>query len=182
FMFRKVTLAAAVGAAFAAPLPAIAADDAEVQKIRDEIKDLKEDYETRVRQLEQRLEQTEQHPAAAAAAPMQSAPMQSAPASPNAFNPAISLILGGQFSNLQRDPETYQIGGFIPGGDEVGPGSRSFNLGESELTVSASIDPYLSGYFVLWVISENVAEVEGAYVQTTGALPALSVNSGPLLP
>jgi len=185
-MFRKVTLAAAVGAAFAAPLPAIAADDAEVQKIRDEIKDLKEDYETRVRQLEQRLEQTEQHPAAAAAAPvqsapMQSAPMQSAPASPNAFNPAISLILGGQFSNLQRDPETYQIGGFIPGGDEVGPGSRSFNLGESELTVSASIDPYFSGWFVMAVNSENEVEVEEGFVQNSGAISGLTVKFGRML-
>jgi len=175
-MFRKVTLAVAVGAAFVVPVPAIGADDAEVQKIREEIKELKDGYETRIRQLEQRLEQTEQHPAAAAAAP---AP--SAPASANAFNPAISLILGGQFSNLQRDPATYQIGGFIPGGDEVGPGSRSFNLGESELTVSASIDPYLSGYFVMSVNGENDVEVEEGYVQNTGSLPGVSVKFGRML-
>ena len=78
-MFRKSIVAAAVGAAFVVPVPAVGADDAQVQKIRDELKDLKEGYETRIRQLEQRLEQTEQRPAASAA------PAQSAPASPNAF-------------------------------------------------------------------------------------------------
>jgi hypothetical protein len=174
-MFRKYTLAVAVGAAFVAPVPAIGADDAEVQKIRNEIKDLKEGYETRIRQLEQRLDETAQRPTLAAA------PAQSAPASPNAFNPAISLILGGQFSNLQRDPATYQIGGFIPGGDEIGPGSRSFNLGESELTVSANIDPYFSGFFVLAVTPENEVGVEEGYVQNTGFVPGATVKFGRML-
>jgi hypothetical protein len=180
-MFRKVTLAAAVGAAFIAPVPAIGADDAEVQKIREEIKDLKDGYETRIRQLEQRLEQTEQRPAAAPATA--AAPAQSAPASANSFNPAISLILNGQLNNLQRDPATYQIGGFIPGAGDggVGPGSRSFNLGESELTVSASIDPYLSGYFVMSVNSENDVLVEESYIQNTGAIPGVTVKFGRML-
>ena len=172
-MFRQYTLAAAVGAAFVAPVPAIGADDAEVQTIRNEIKDLKQGYETRIRQLEQRLEQTEQRPAAA--------PAQSAPTSPNAFNPAISLILGGQFSNLQRDPATYQIGGFIPGGDGVGPGSRSFNLGESELTVSANIDPYFSGVFIMSVTPENEVGVEEGYVHNTGSVPGATLKFGRFL-
>ena len=183
-MFRKVTLAAAVGAAFAAPVPCLAADDAEVQKIRNEVKDLKEEYETRIRQLEQRLEQTEQRAAPAAEqgpAPAAAAPAQSAPASPNAFNPAISLILGGQYSNLQRDPSTYQIGGFIPGGDEVGPGSRSFNLGESELTLSGNIDPYFSGVFTMAVDSDNATSVEESYVQNTGSVPGATVKFGRFL-
>ena len=163
-MFRKSILAAAVGA-----------DDAQVQKIRDELKDLKDGYETRIRQLEQRLEQTEQRPAASAA------PAQSAPALSNAFNPAISLILGGQLSNLQRDPATYQIGGFIPGGDEIGPGSRSFNLGESELTVSANIDPYFSGVFIAAMTPENEVEVEEAYVRNIGSIPGATLKFGRFL-
>src|SRR5258706_13461511 len=99
-MFRKVTLAAAIGAAFVAPVPAIGADDSEVQKIRDEIKDLKDGYETRIRQLEQRLEQTEQHPAAVASA----AAAPSAPASPSSFNPALSLITGADLGHRPRKP------------------------------------------------------------------------------
>jgi hypothetical protein len=176
-MLRSYTLAAAVGAAFVAPVPALGADDAEVQSIRNEIKDLKDGYETRIRQLEQRLEQTEQRPTPPASA----AHAQSAPASANAFNPAISLILGGQYSNLQRDPATYQIGGFIPGGDEVGPGSRSFNLGESELTVSANIDPYFSGVFIMSVTSENTVGVEEGYAQNTGSIPGATVKFGRFL-
>jgi hypothetical protein len=178
-MFRKVTLAAAVGAAFVAPIPAIGADDAEVQQIRDEMKALKDGYETRIRQLEQRQEQSAQQPAPTAAA----APAPSAPSSTNSFNPAISLILNGQLNNLQRDPATYQIGGFIPGtGDgEIGPGSRSFNLGESELTVSANIDPYFSGYFVLSADADNNVLVEESYIQNTGTVPGVTIKFGRML-
>ncbi len=176
-MFRKNILAAAVAAVFAVPASAFAADDAEIKKIREEIESIKDGYETRVRQLEQRLEKAEQSAGTAKPA----APTQSAPASANAFNPAISLILGGQFNNLQRDPETYQIGGFIPGGDEIGPGNRSFNLGESELTVSANIDPYFSGFFVMAVTPENEVGVEEGYVQNTGFVPGVTVKFGRFL-
>jgi hypothetical protein len=176
-MFRKNILAAAAATVLVVPASAFAADDAEIQKIREEIETIKDGYETRVRQLEQRLEKAEQ----GAGTPKPAAPAQSAPASANAFNPAISLILGGQFNNLERDPETYQIGGFIPGGDEIGPGSRSFNLGESELTVSASIDPYFSGFFVMAVTPENEVEVEEGYVHSTGLVPGVTVKFGRFL-
>ena len=52
-----------------------------------------------------------------------------------AFNPAMSAILGGSYANLSEDPATYRIAGFLPAGDEIGPGDRSFNLGESEVTL-----------------------------------------------
>jgi hypothetical protein len=170
-MLRTNFVAAAMAAAFALPAVAFAAEDADIRAIREEIKSLKEGYETRIRQLEDRLQAAEKAPAPAAAAP----------AASSAFNPAISLILGGQYSHLQRDPETWRIGGFVPGGDEIGPGNRSFNLGESELTVSASIDPYFSGYFVLAATPENEVEVEEAYVMNSGALPGLSIKAGRML-
>ena len=174
-MFKTITLAAAIGAAFVAPVRAVGADDADVEKIRTEVKELKDSYEARIRELEQRVENAQQIPPAAAPPP------QSAPASANAFNPAISLILGGQFNYLQRDPSTYQIGGFIPGGDGIGPGSRSFNLGESELTVSANVDPYFSGLFVLAVDAQNAVSVEESYLQNTGAVPGVTVKFGRML-
>jgi hypothetical protein len=172
-MFRKNILAAAVATVFLVPASAFAADDAEIKKIREEIETIKDGYETRIRQLEQRVEKAEQ----GTDTPKPAAPVQSAPASANAFNPAISLILDGQYSNLQRDPGTYQIGGFIPGGD-VGPGRRSFNLGESELDVAANIDPYFSGFFVLSITPEDTASVEEGYVQNTGYVPGLTVKFG----
>ena len=148
-MLRKNMLAVAVAAAFAVPVSAFAADDAEIEKIREEIKDLKDGYENRIRSLEDRLRDAESTGTTAAGTPAASALTPAYASKPittqNAFNPAISLILDGKYQNLERDPGTYQIGGFIPGGEDIGPGSRSFNLGESELNVSASIDAYFSG-------------------------------------
>ena len=63
----------------------------------------------------------------------------------SAFNPAISLILAGSYANLSRNPDTYKLQGFVPTGGEVGPGVRGFSIGESELGISASIDPMFSG-------------------------------------
>jgi hypothetical protein len=95
-----------------------------------------------------------------------------------AFNPAISLILAGNYSNLSNDPEDYAIQGFLPAGDEIGPGERSFNLGESELTLSASIDPYFMGALTVAITPENEIEVEEAYFRTL-ALPAgLTIKGG----
>jgi hypothetical protein len=105
-------------------------------------------------------------------------PPTSASAGPNAFNPAISLILNGQYNNLQRDPATYKIGGFIPGGDDVGPGSRSFQLGESELQITANIDPYFAGTFIGSVGADDKFAVEEAFVTNTGFVPGTSIKFG----
>jgi hypothetical protein len=88
-MFRTSILAAAVATVFVVPASAFAADDAEIKKIREEIETIKNGYETRIRQLEQRVEKAEQ----GTGTPKPAALVQSAPASANAFNPAISLIL-----------------------------------------------------------------------------------------
>ncbi|MFN0039613.1 MAG: hypothetical protein ACKVP2_08895 [Burkholderiales bacterium] len=103
----------------------------------------------------------------------------------NAFNPAISLILDGKYRNLELDPDDYAIGGFVPAGghgDEghghgAGPGERGFSIDESELTISANIDPYFSGYFTAAIVDEEV-EVEEAFIQNTGFLPGTTVKFG----
>jgi len=184
-MFRKNILAAAVATAFVVPASAFAADDAEIGKIREEIKDLKDGYENRIRSLEDRLREAESTGPGATAAPDASASTPAYTNKPittqNAFNPAISLILDGKYQNLERDPGTYQIGGFIPGGEEIGPGGRSFNLGESELTVSANIDPYFSGVFIAAVTPENEVEIEEGYFQNSGFIPGTTVKFGRFL-
>src|SRR6185295_6636988 len=116
-----------------------AADD--VASLKSELETLKADYDSRVAALEDRLSQLEAAAAAQASAPAPEA--TAAPPSPGAsgataFNPAISVILAGTYTDLSQDPESYRIAGFLPSGDEVGPGDRSFNLGESELTLSAN--------------------------------------------
>ena len=54
----------------------------------------------------------------------------------------MSVILGGTYANLSQDPSDWSIAGFMPSGRRIGPGDRSFSLGESEITLSASVDPY----------------------------------------
>lgn len=181
-MFSKSILAAAIAiaTAFAIPASAFAVDDAEIVKIRDEIKDLKDGYENRIRSLEDRLKATEA--SGEAAVPVSTPAYTNRPVTTqNALNPAISLILDGKYQNLERDPGTYQIGGFIPGGEEIGPGGRSFNLGESELVVAANIDPYFSGVFIAAVTPENEVEVEEAYVQNIGSIPGATLKFGRFL-
>ena len=110
-MFRKNILAAAVATAFVVPVSAFAADDAEIEKIREEIKDLKDGYENRIRSLEDRLREAESTGPGAAAAPAASASTPAYTNKPittqNAFNPAISLILDGKYqqpANAIRAP------------------------------------------------------------------------------
>ncbi|MSQ58906.1 MAG: hypothetical protein EXR36_04500 [Betaproteobacteria bacterium] len=96
----------------------------------------------------------------------------------SAFNPAISLILDGKYRYLSKDPATWQLGGFIPGGEETGPGERGFGIGESELTLSANIDPYFSGYVAVALSPDEQVSVEEAHIQNAGALPGLTIKFG----
>lgn len=96
----------------------------------------------------------------------------------NAFNPAISLILDGKYRNLSKDPDTWQLGGFIPGAEEPGPGDRGFGIDESELTLSGNIDPHFYGYFTAAITPENEVEVEEAHIQNSGLVPGLNIKFG----
>ena len=125
--------------ALAVAVPCVHAQDVEVEKLREE-----------VRQLQKRVQEVEKPRAGGE----------------TAFNPAVSLILQGTAARSSQDPADYQITGFAPSGGEVGPPPRSFSLGESELVISANIDPYFSGRMTLALTPENEAEVEEAYFQT----------------
>jgi hypothetical protein len=96
----------------------------------------------------------------------------------NTFNPALSLILSGTYADLSRDPAGYRIRGFIPGGEELEPGPRGFGLGESELAVSANIDPYFYGSATVALTPDNEAEIEEAFVQTTSLGHGATVRFG----
>src|ERR1700680_4943708 len=125
------------------PCSAWAATDADLAEIREQIRQLKENYEARIQALEQKLKQAEA--ATAAAAPPQPVTVLAAPAAAvassglSAFNPAISAVLQGTYANLSQDPSRYAITGFALGSD-VSPGRRGFSLGESELAISANVD------------------------------------------
>jgi hypothetical protein len=95
-----------------------------------------------------------------------------------AFNPAVSVILAGNYAHLSEDPSSYRIGGFIPSGDEIGPGERSFNLGESELTLAANVDPYFFANVTAAISSDNEIEVEEAYFRTLALHEGFTVKGG----
>jgi len=152
-----------------------AADD--VATLRAELDALKKEYTTRVDALEQRIATLESAPvgalaqsAPAEAPPAMAMPSQSGSAPGTAFNPAMSLILAGSYTDTSQNPDTWRIGGFIPSGGEVGPGARSFNLGESEITLAANVDPYFSAQMTAALTGDDEVEVEEAFFRTL-ALP-----------
>lgn len=175
---------AALSAALLTTLPAHA-DDADLQQLRAQINELRQQYEARLKALEDKLtetQQAQQRPPATtdmAAAPAPAPAVSSDTRKGNsAFNPAIGMILTGTYANLSKDPETWGMSGFVPPAGEVGPGKRSFSLGESEITVSANIDSLAFGSLTFALSPEETVEVEEGYVQTT-ALPAgLTLKAG----
>jgi hypothetical protein len=167
-MFRKTCLSAAIAALLIHPTGASAASDADLQAIREQIQQLKQNYEQRIAQLEQRLQQTEassRNAASTAAQAQVAAQPASRPASSEgAFNPAISLILAGTYGTLHQDPATPSTGFAMSAHT---PPERGFNLGESELGISASIDPQFRGIATVALDPAGGASVENAFVQAT---------------
>jgi hypothetical protein len=154
-------------------MPAVSGAADDVGALRAELQAMKNEYTTRIDTLEARIQQLESGSQAQVAVAPPPAAEPTAPRSApgaSAFNPAISLILGGSYTNTSRNPEDWRMAGFPPNGGEVGPGERSFNLGESEMTLSASIDPYFTGQLTAAITGEDEIEVEEAFVRTT-ALP-----------
>lgn len=175
-MFIKIT-ARAIALAFLLPAAANANDSNEMEKLRGELQQLKQSYETRIQSLESRLQQTEtvatQADKKADDATIQAS---SKPTSSNAFNPDISLILNGTLANRSQD-SNYHITGFQAGGG-IGPGSRGFSLGESELGVYASVDDKFYGGLNLALAPDNTVGVEEAFIQTTSLPYGLTLKAG----
>ena len=164
------------------PLAAQADTVSEINALRQELATIRNSYEQRLQALEQRLHAAEA-PAPVTAATVAAPVAPAAPAGPgaggaNAFNPAISLILSGNYGRTSRDPADYRVTGFsLPTDSELGPG-RGFSLAESELTLSASIDPWLRGQASIALGADNTVSVEEAFVQTTSLGNGLSLKAG----
>jgi len=180
------------GSAFAAP-----ADD--LTAIRDAISNLRQDYEAKIKDLEDRLQKAQadaeaakasaetaaaaaadaqKTAVAAAAIPPPSEPqVPRAPTSNNAFNPGIAAVLNGFFVGASRDPANIRIPGFALGDEAQGP-QRGFSLGESEINLTANIDPYFLGWLNLSLGNDNSVAVEEAYIQTTSIGEGITLRAG----
>ncbi len=167
--------------------PANKADQATLSEMRRQIDELRAQYEARLQALENKLAQVQQgqaaQPASAsmpatASAPTAAATSTDTQASANGFNPAVSVILSGTYVSLSKDPGSWKLSGFVPSGDEIGPGGRGFSLGESELGLSANIDPWFYGALTLSVAPDDKISAEEAFVQTTALPDGLKIKAG----
>jgi hypothetical protein len=192
FSFQLAAVASALvlipgGVSHAADVTVTGAD---LQKIRDEIRELKQSYESRIAALERRLKEAEEKSRAVAGvegATALPAQIAATPATTGtgstgiaAFNPGISLILSGGYSNLSRDPSQYQITGFaLPNSliDDLRP-QRGFSLGESELGIYANVDHLFYGGLNFAIHPDNSVSAEEAFVQTTSLPNGFTLKAG----
>jgi len=195
--YTPLALALALGFSAAAVQAGPEANTADVAKemklMRQQLQQMQAAYEQRIAALESRLAQTETQAVqagkvaadATAAASEAKASAQSAqsaqvrePARANAFNPEISLILSGSYNNLKQDPSSYQITGFTPTLGEVGPGSRGFSLGETELVLSANVDPNWRGVAIAALKPEGGVDMENAFIESLGLGNGFNFKAG----
>ena len=173
-------LPAGFALAIALPLNARADTATEINALRQEIDAIRTAYEARLQSLEQRLAAAEAKAPAAPLPQVGTAAASSAPVgTANAFNPALSLILSGLYTRTSQDPARYAISGFLlPGGAATLPGTRGLSLAESELGISASIDPWLRGAAHIALAPDDSVSIEEAYIQTTSLGNGLSLKAG----
>ncbi len=169
----KIVIGAGLAALLSLSPAVLAANEADLQAIRAQIQELKQNYEQRIAQLEQRLQQAEANHAENPA-PIVSA--ASPASSENSFNPAISLILSGSYGQLQRDPE-IPVTGFTLSPNNNGY-TKGFSLKESEIGISANIDPQFRGVGTFSLDPAGGISVENAFVQTSALGNGLNLKFG----
>ena len=155
-----------------------------IEQLRAELKQLRNDYEQRIVGLENRLEAAEAGLVKGDRTQFaEEAPQPSATRSvsgDNAFNPAIGVIFQGQAWNYNRDPEDYYIPGF-PLGGEAGPVAEGLSLGETEIDISSNVDDLFTAWLTVPIViedGETVVVVEEAWIETLGLPAGLSLRMG----
>jgi hypothetical protein len=143
--------------------------------LKQQLDQLKKDYEQRIYLLEQKLQQIDNKIVAVPVI----APPRAAKIS-NRFNPAISVILDGRFSSFDNRAESYELPGYSLGG-EAGLGSEGFSLGETEINISGNIDDKFFGKVTLALAEDDgeiELELEEAYLQTLGLGNGVTLQFG----
>jgi hypothetical protein len=189
-----LTVAAATGALVFANQSSIAwaQSNPDTAAIRQMVEQMKRDYESKIRALEQRLEKAEgdaqaakdsaaQTKAAVAAQPKVASTAAASPApapNPNAFNPQISAVLNGTYGAFSHTPSDRRIPGFSLGGESTENDRRGFSLGESEVNLSSNIDQALRAELTLAFTSEDEVSVEEGFIQTTSLPWGFTAKAG----
>ena len=108
-------------------------------------------------------------------------PAAAGPTSQNLYNPGIAVALNGMFTAARRNTgDNERISGFSAGDDIAHP-ERGFSLGESEVSFSANIDPFLAGFMDFSVDNQNQISLEEAYIRTTALPGGFTLKAGRFL-
>ncbi|EDY87044.1 conserved hypothetical protein [gamma proteobacterium HTCC5015] len=95
------------------------------------------------------------------------------------FNPAVSLILDGRYTDYEEGL-SLDLPGFIAGG-EAGLTQRGFSTGHNELAMSANVDDRFYGQFNAAIVEHDGAtelELEEAFIETLGLGNGFTVKGG----
>lgn len=156
----------------------------EIDLLKQELSQIRNDYEKRIQQLEKRLDEAEQKVAvtestvesvAARQDEQDFSPVAVAPSAggnTSRFNPAIGVVFQGQIWSSQVNPEDAYIPGF-PLGGEAGAIADGISLGETEINFTANVDDKFTARLTVPVVIEDGeagVELEEAWIETT-ALP-----------
>ncbi|WP_303904013.1 TonB-dependent receptor [Thiohalomonas denitrificans] len=178
-MNDRTLISAAIAAALALPVGAHA--EADITGIKRILEQMRTDYEERIAELEAQQ--------AYKASRADERPSYGAVTSGTKFNPQISLILNGNYYADSIDGEGAKRFGAADGihdahghddghGHEHGGSEQGFNLGDTELVFSATVDPYFDATANLAISSDGDVELEEAWLQTRGLPAGLKVKAG----
>ena len=96
----------------------------------------------------------------------------------NEYNPAISLILDGRYTDL--DNSELELPGFQLGG-EAELAESGFSTGHNELTMSANIDDKFYGSLTAPIVyrnNETTIELEEVFIETLGLGNGITIKAG----
>jgi hypothetical protein len=171
------------------------ADIDDIQALREELRQMRLEYESRIADLESRLIAAEKATAKASATAELARQSKQATASESTafetaesvalagdsqFNPAIGVTFQAQAWAYENDPEDYFIPGF-PLGGEAGPAPEGFSLAETEITMSANVDDKFTAMLTAPIVIEDgdtAVELEEAWIETLSLPAGLALKMG----
>ena len=154
----------------------LAESNKDIDVLRAEIQNMKQVYEKRIADMEEKLLRVEKKRDQSSVSTEKKTPITSnRRILSNSFNPSVGLILNGTYSNFSSG--SSEIPGFGIG-EEGERGKEGPAIGESEMNFSASVDDKFYGSLTSAIVREDGTdkiELEEAYLQS---LPGLGLPSG----
>ena len=151
--------------------PAFATANSEIKSLRNEFNNIKNSYERRISDLENKLDKNNSILNNTTTRNIYD----------NKFNPSIGVILNGKYSSFSK--KTSEIAGFGIG-EEGERGKEGFSIDESELNFSSNIDDKFFGRLTAAIVNEDgsdIIELEEAFIRTSpefGLPTGLEIKAG----